>query len=211
MKKLNVLIACEESQAECIAFRELGHNAFSCDIQRPRFYPEWHILGDVTPLLQGRTHFQTCDGKLHRLSKWHLIIAHPPCTYLCKVSSVHMVINGQINQWRYERMLEARDFFFKCLNSQADYVAVENPIPMARARLPRPTTFLCPSWFGVKYTKKTLFWLKGLPPIMPKIFYPTPKEFVHCSRGKYRSRTFPEVARAIAKQWSEFILADISK
>lgn len=209
MKKLNVLIACEESQAECIAFRELGHNAFSCDIQRPRFYPEWHILGDVTPLLQGSTQFQTCDGKLHRLSKWHLIIAHPPCTYLCKVSSVHMVINGQINQWRYERMLEARDFFFKCLNSQADYVAVENPIPMARAQLPRPTTFLCPSWFGVKYTKKTLFWLKGLPPIMPKIFYPNPKEFVRYSRGKYRSRTFPQVAQAIAKQWSEFILANI--
>lgn len=209
MKKLNVLIACEESQAECIAFRELGHNAFSCDIQQPRFFPEWHILGDVTPLLQGRTQFKTCDGKRHHLSKWHLIIAHPPCTYLCKVSSVRMVIDGHINQWRYERMLEARDFFFKCLNSQADFVAVENPIPMARAQLPRPTTFLCPSWFGVKYTKKTLFWLKGLPPIMPKIFYPNPKEFVRCSRGKYRSRTFPEVARAIAKQWSEFILENL--
>lgn len=206
MKKLNVLIACEESQAECIAFRELGHNAFSCDIQRPRFHPEWHILGDVTPLLQGRTHFQTCDGKIHRLSKWHLIIAHPPCTYLCKLSSVHMVISGHINQWRYKRMLEGRDFFFKCLNAQADYVAVENPLPMARAQLPKPTTFLCPSWFGVKYTKKTLYWLRGLPPVMPEIFYPQPKQFVRCSRGKYRSRTFPEVARAIAKQWSEFII-----
>lgn len=119
-----------------------------------------------------------------------------------------MVIDGHINQWRFERMLEARDFFFKCLNAQADYVAVENPLPMARARLPHPTTFLCPSWFGVKYTKKTLYWLRGLPPIMPEIFYPRPKEFVRSSRGKYRSRTFPEVARAIAKQWSEFILTN---
>ena len=207
---LNVLIACEESQAECIAWRELGHNAFSCDIQpcRRDGHPEWHIWGDVTELLHGRCRFQTADGKLHHLAKWHLIIAHPPCTYLCKVSSVHMVKNGVLQTDRYQKMLEARAFFFECLSACADYVAVENPIPMARARLPRPTCYACPSWFGVKYTKKTLYWLRNLPPLVAEIDHPCPKEYVHSSRGKYRSRTFPEMARGIARQWSTYILAE---
>lgn len=207
---LNVLIACEESQAECIAWRELGHNAFSCDIQPCRCdgHPEWHIWGDVTELLYGRTRFQTMDGKLHCLAKWDLIIAHPPCTYLCNVSSVHIVKNGVLQTDRYQKMLEARAFFFECLSAQADYVAVENPIPMARARLPRPSCYACPSWFGVKYTKKTLYWLKNLPPLVAEIDHPHPKVYVHSSRGKYRSRTFPEMAKGIARQWSTYILAE---
>lgn len=212
MAKLNVLIACEESQAECIAWRELGHRAFSCDIQpcRRNGHPEWHILGDVTPFLNGRCHFQTMDGKLHRLDKWDLVIAHPPCTYLCKVSSVWMVVDGVIQPERYQKMLEAREFFFRCLSAQAEYVAVENPLPMARARLPKPSCYACPSWFGVKYTKKTLYWLKNLPPIMAEKVFSSPKQYVHSSRGKYRSRTFPEMAAGIARQWSKYILDDIS-
>lgn len=208
---LNVLIACEESQAECKAWRELGHRAFSCDIQpcRRDGNPEWHIWGDVTELLRGRSHFQTMDGKLHRLGKWDLVIAHPPCTYLCKVSSVWMMVDGVIQPERYQKMLEARAFFFECLSAQAEYVAVENPLPMARARLPKPTCYACPSWFGVKYTKKTLYWLKNLPPIMAEKVYSSPKQYVHSSRGKYRSRTFPEMAAGIARQWSKFILDDI--
>jgi hypothetical protein len=105
-------------------------------------------------------------------------------------------------------MLEARAFFFECLSACADYVAVENPIPMARARLPRPSCYACPSWFGVKYTKKTLYWLRNLPPLVAEIDHPCPKEYVHSSRGKYRSRTFPEMARGIARQWSSYILAE---
>ena len=209
-KQLNILIACEESQAECVAWRELGHRAFSCDVQpcRKNSHPEWHILGDVRPFLKGRCDFQTMDGKSHRLAKWDLIIAHPPCTYLCKMSSIHMVKNGVLQTERYQKMLEARAFFFECLSAQADYVAVENPLPMARARLPRPSCYACPSWFGVKYTKKTLYWLKNLPPLVAEIDHPNPKEFVHSSRGKYRSRTFPEMARGIARQWSAYILAE---
>lgn len=212
MEKLNVLIACEESQAECVAWRELGHRAFSCDIQpcRPNGHPEWHILGDVTGLLAGRSLFHTMDGKLHNLGKWDVIIAHPPCTYLCKVSSVWMVVDGVIQPERYQKMLDAREFFFRCLSAQAEYVAVENPLPMARARLPRPSCYACPSWFGVKYTKKTLYWLKNLPPIMAEKVHSCPKEYVRSSRGKYRSRTFPEMAAGIARQWSKFILDDIS-
>lgn len=209
---LYVLIACEESQAECKAFRELGHIAYSCDIQpcRPTGNPSWHIQGDVTPYLQGVTQFTTQDGSIQSVPHFDLIIAHPPCTYLCKVSSVHMVINGIVQEERYQKMLAARDFFFACLNAKAPYVAVENPLPMRRAQLPKPSCFLHPSWFGVKYTKKTLYWLKNLPPIMAQLDFPNPKEFVKASRGKYRSRTFPEVARAIAGQWSSYILDELN-
>lgn len=210
MTQLNVLIACEESQAECVAWRSLGHRAFSCDIQECRkgMHPEWHILGDVTPYLHGLAVFRTCDGKRHSLQKWDLIIAHPPCTYLCKVSSVWMMRNGVLQTERYQKMLDARAFFFECFSAQADYVAVENPLPMARARLPKPTCYACPSWFGVKYTKKTLYWLKNLPPIVVEIDHPYPKEYVHASRGKYRSRTFPQMVLGIARQWSNYILAE---
>lgn len=212
-RRLYVLIACEESQAECKAFRDLGHIAYSCDIQpcRPTGNPYWHIQADVTNLLHGDTAFVVQAGFLRCVPKWDLIIAHPPCTYLCKVSSVHMVVRGRVNPVRYQKMLQAREFFFECMNADAPYVAVENPLPMARAQLPHPSCFIHPSWFGVKYTKKTLYWLKNLPPIMPELEYPNPLKFVRASRGKYRSRTFPEVARAIARQWSAYILDDLAK
>lgn len=221
-RALNVLIACEESQAECIAFRKLGHRAFSCDIQKARYHDEWHIMGDVTPYLMGTTTFKTADGKRHRLNHWDLIIAHPPCTYLSKVGSPWLyvqpdrwaTINGkrvQVNANRWDAMKRAREFFMTCLHANAHYLAVENPIPMAAAQLPRPSTFLHPSWFGVKYTKKTLYWLKNLPPIMPTLEHPHPKCYVNSSKGKYRSRTFPRVADALATQWSEFILDDLAK
>ncbi len=210
--KLNILIACEESQAECIAFRELGHNAYSCDIQpcRPSGHPEWHIKADVLPLLDGCEYFITQDRRPHRVQHWHLIICHPPCTYLCKVSSVWMHDGGGIVLERYYRMKMARDFFQRCLNAKADYVAVENPLPMAIAELPPPSCFIQPSWFGVRYTKKTLYWLRNLPPLMPEIINPDTKQFVRSSRGKYRSRTFPEVATAIARQWSEYIITQLN-
>lgn len=218
-RKLNVLIACEESQAECSAFRALGHNAYSCDIQpcKPSGNPYWHIQGDVTPLLRGDTAFNTQAGFLRVVPRWDLIIAHPPCTYLCKCGASWMYkdvdmeitedgIIKHVNSERYKNMCAARNFFYECLNAQAPYVAVENPLPMRIAQLPKATTFLQPFWFGVKYSKKTLFWLKNLPPIMPEIIHPNPKCFVRASRGKYRSRTFPQVAEAIARQWSDYIL-----
>lgn len=208
---LYVLIACEESQAECQAFRRLGHSAFSCDVQTCRLNPDWHIHGDVTPYLVGKTDFVTQSGISVKVPRWDLIICHPPCTYLCRVSSVQMVQHGVLNQQRYAKMLEAREFFFKCLNAQAPYVAVENPIPMKRAMLPRPQCYCSPHWYGVKYSKKTLWWTKNLPALMPSIIYPNPKCFVRCSRGKYRSRIFPQMAEAIANQWASFILDDLAK
>lgn len=208
---LYVLIACEESQAECLAFRELGHEAFSCDIQKARYNAAWHIHSDVTPFLHGQTQFITQDGMQHEVPKWDLIVAHPPCTYLCKVSSVHMVIAGELQQERYAQMLKAREFFFECLTAQARYVAVENPLPMKRAQLPKPSCYTEPFWFGVKYSKKTLWWLKNLPPILPTIINPDHKCYVRASRGKYRSRTFPQVAKACAQQWSAYILDELNR
>lgn len=219
---LNVLIACEESQAECMAFRELGHIAYSCDVQKCRKSgnPDWHIHGDVRPYLSGETSFTTQSGIKCTVDHWDLIIAHPPCTYLTKLSAVKMhenadweiVLDGvpvMVNYVRYYKMLQARQFFFECLNAVAPYVAVENPIPLRMAHLPRPSFYACPSWFGVKYTKKTLYWVKNLPQLMPTIYYPNPKCYVRSSRAKYRSRTFPELAHAIACQWSESIINDI--
>lgn len=211
--KVFVLIACEESQAECKAFREMGFIAYSCDIKRCRKKgnPDWHICGDVTPYLQGKTTFITQNGKRRKVPGWNLIIAHPPCTYLCKISASVLYDNGQIRWSRVRQMILARRFFFQCLNAKAQYVAVENPLPMKRANLPKPSCFIQPSWFGVKYTKKTLYWLRNLPPIMPTIEHPAPTSFVYSSRGLYRSRTFPEVARALANQWGNYILVEIAK
>ena len=221
---LNVLIACEESQAECRAFRELGHKAFSCDIQPclPSGNPDWHIQADVTPFLDGKTKFRTQSGKRCTVAQWDLIIAHPPCTYLCKLSCCILYSEpveeckclGKTiiaNRQRVEGLLKGREFFFRCLNAKAHYVAVENPIPMRLAQLPRPSCYADPSWFGVKYTKKTCYWLRNLPPIMPGTSHPHPRSYVNSSRGKYRSRTFPPLARAIAEQWSAYILDDMQR
>ena len=214
---LYVLVACEESQAECKAFRDLGHLAYSCDIQpcHPSGNPSWHIHGDCTTYIDGATDFVTQDGVERHVPGWDLIICHPPCTYLCRSSSPMLVRNNggrvQIDINRLKLMYEGAQFFRHCLQAAAPYVAVENPVPMRRAGLPRPSFFVCPSWFGVKYTKKTLYWVKNLPPIMAEIDYPNPKCYVTSSRGKYRSRTFPQLAQAIARQWSSYILDDLNR
>lgn len=212
-KHINVLIACEESQVEMQAFRDAGFNAFSCDIQKPCRGADlrYQIQGDVRPYLNGKSVFRSMDGKLHRLNKWHLIIAHPPCTYLCKVSSVWMVIDGKIDEERYRKMEEAREFFMECLSAKADFVAVENPLPMARTRLPPPDCYVQPSWFGHAYTKKTLYWLRNLPPLMPECDVASVKVYMRHSRGKYRSRTFEGIAKAMAGQWGEFVYNSLSE
>lgn len=212
-EEVNVLIACEESQVECNAFRDAGFNAFACDIQKPRrgALLDRQIKADVTDFLHGTTKFVTLDGVWHQVSGWDLIIAHPPCTYLCKCSSVWMVRNGVVDKERLQKMMEARKFFFECLNAQARFVAVENPLPMARAELPPPDCFVQPFWYGHPYSKKTLYWLKNLPPLMPDASCATYKQFVRSSRGKYRSRTFTGIAKAMADQWGQYVLGELQK
>lgn len=107
---MKVLIACEESQEVCKAFRAKGHEAYSCDIQEPSGgHPEWHILGDALKALEGGQ-VVTMDGVTHDVGKWDLLIAHPPCTYLTKAGGNRLVIDGKIQAERYKKGCDARDF-----------------------------------------------------------------------------------------------------
>lgn len=208
MKRLNVLIVCEESQAVCREFRKLGHRAFSCDLQKcSGGAPEWHIIEDCTRLLNGCCIFKTSDGKKHRQAKqWDLIIAHPPCTYLSKAGAVFMYPKGELNQERYRQAMEAREFFMRIFNAECQYIAIENPQPMKICQLPKPTTYVQPFEFGHPFSKKTLLWLKNLPPLFPTVMCSDWKSWVRMKRlPKSRSKTFQGIAQAMAEQWGEYI------
>lgn len=206
--KLHVLIACEESQAVCLAFRRLGHFAFSADLQEcSGGHPEWHIVGDVTPLLNGRCSFHTQDGQGYTIpGRWDIVIAHPPCTYLTKAGATLMFPGKQLDEERYQLGLAAREFFNKCLTADAQFVCVENPQPMHIFNLPPPTTQVQPYEYGHPWRKLTYLWLRNLPPLMPSIICTKVKSWVHCTKsGKKRSKTFPGIANAMAIQWSDYI------
>ena len=95
---MRVLIACEESQRVCTAFRQRGHEAYSCDlIDCSGGHPEWHIKADALPLINGNCTFNTMDGKMHQITgAWDLLIAHPPCTYLTNAGARHLWKGGQL-------------------------------------------------------------------------------------------------------------------
>ena len=117
---MKVLIACEESQTVCLAFRNKGHEAYSCDIEEcSGGHPEWHIKQDVLPLINGSCEFNTCDGIKHKIKgQWDLLIAHPPCTYMSKAGARWMYPTaGIINIERLDLALKARDFFMKFINA----------------------------------------------------------------------------------------------
>lgn len=163
---MKVLVACEESQAVCIAFRQLGHEAFSCDTQEcSGGHPEWHIKGDVLPLINGNKPFITMDGELHAIvGTWDLLIAFPPCTYLTNAGSVRLRVKGEINKERMAKAIEAKAFFMKILEADCQKICVENPTPGKIHQLPEYTQAIQPWWFGHPYTKRTCLWLKNLPP-----------------------------------------------
>ena len=202
MKKY-VLIACERSQVECTAFRAVGAIAFSCDIQAcAGNHPEWHIQGDVTPFLKGQRYFKTADGKEHHVSQWDLIIAHPPCTYLSRAGSTFLFPHGILDPIRHAHGIVAKCFFQTCLVSCATHVAVENPTPNKIWELPKPDQVLQPYEFGVPFQKRTLLWLRNLPPIMPTLYSSGRKSWVYNSRlPNTRSRSFEPIAKAMAEQW----------
>lgn len=205
-----VLIACEESGVECAAYRQLGCHAYSCDVVRAgrSHNPAWHVVADVRTILSGGW-IRCQDGHSHFIPAWDMVISHPPCTYLCRVSAVHMLPKGQLCEYRFRRMIDARFFFHDMLYVQAPYVAVENPVPLEMACLPKPTCYVDPSWFGDRFTKKTLYWLRRLPPLMATTIYPHPRQLTRSTRGKYRSRTSKFLALAQSVQWIEAILSDI--
>ena len=113
---MKVLVACEESQRVCTAFREKGHEAYSCDLQPcSGGHPEWHIMQDAIPLLDGRCNFKTMDGIEHSINgKWDLIIAHPPCTYLSNAGAARLYkrIDGKsfVDLERLNKGLDAKEF-----------------------------------------------------------------------------------------------------
>lgn len=202
---MKILVACEESQAVTIELRKLGHEAYSCDIiPCSGGHPEWHLQVDALELLK---------------MKWDMIIAHPPCTYLTNAGARHLWKDHQLNQERYEKGLEAKAFFMAFLNADCPKIAVENPIPSKVFELPQYTQTVQPFEYGHPFTKKTCFWLKGLPPLIPTdIVEPTA---TWCPSGSYshkhgdkhrgmftkdrarnRSKTFPGIAKAMAEQWA---------
>lgn len=210
-RRLLVLIACEESQSECCAFRECGCVAFSCDLQKcSGGHPEWHIVGDVLRIADGDCDFITQSGSHHHIfGPWDLVIAHPPCTYLSRVGAPHMFPKkGKINPDRYEKMIEARDFFFACYNIKSNFLAVENPCPLSIAKLPPHDDVINPNEFGEPWTKRTYLWLRGLPPLMFGVFNPNARSWVGAVRSaKKRSKSFDAISRAMAVQWTEYILS----
>ena len=209
---MKVLVACEESQRVCIAFRNKGHEAYSCDIEFcSGGKPEWHIWADVSSLLNGRCEFRTCDGQLHKLEGiWDLILAFPPCTYLSTAGATNLYKNGELNSERYALGQQAAEFFLKILYADCPQICIENPVPMSIFNLPKPTQEVQPFYFGVPVSKKTYLWLKGLPflcptnVVKPQYTFNTYPQFKN-SFGKYRqknrSKTFPEVAAAMALSW----------
>lgn len=219
---MRVLVACEESQTVCKAFRELGHEAYSCDIQEPSGgHPEWHILGDALEAIEGGQ-VTTMDGQVHDVGQWDLLIAHPPCTYLSNAGATRLykLVNGE----RYVKLdrlnvgFDAKEFFLKFLSAPIEKIAVENPVPSGVYRMPKYSQIIQPYEFGHPYSKRTCLWLKGLPPLEPTdIVEPvcswvsggskradgTPRSNIGAPfrDSKRRSKTFPGIARAMAEQW----------
>lgn len=213
MENKLVLIACEESQRVCKAFRDRGFTAFSADIQEPSGgHPEWHILGDVTPLLKGCCDFKTMSGDIYSVSSWDLVIAHPPCTYLSNANVHCNKTTTDINDERYRLGLDGAAFWWKCYNANASHICVENPIPQKRFNLPKYTQIISPHMFGSIYSKRTCLWLKNLPELKPTNVYQYPISCIESTwfnaggdRHKNRSKTFPQIAKAMADQWGDIL------
>ncbi len=169
-QKMQVLVACEESQRVCMEFRRLGHEAYSCDIEPcSGGHPEWHIQADVLPLLGGGCIFRTADGMCHMVyGKWDIIIAHPPCTYLSNAGAARLYPQkGVLNQERYKKGMEAKEFFMEFYNADCPRIAIENPVPTRVYGLPEYSQIIQPYEHGHPYSKKTCLWLKGLPDLEP--------------------------------------------
>ena len=204
VSEMRVLVACEESQRVCISFREIGHEAYSCDIEPcGGGHPEWHIQGDALAVIN--------DG-------WDIIIAHPPCTYLTNVSAMRMRVNGEIVKERFEKAMQAKEFFMRFLNADCPKICVENPVPLKLVGLPPYTQIIQPYQFGEPWSKRTCLWLKGLPPLTPTEIVEDHQPWVNGGykdkNGNYkkfsgrnerdaknRARTFWGIARAMAEQW----------
>ena len=184
---MNVLVACEESQAVTTAFREYGIEAYSCDIDPcSGGRPEWHLQCDVADILG---------------SGWDMMIAFPPCT--------HLAVSGA--RWFPQKRADGRqqkaiEFFMMLANAPIPKIAIENPIGIMSTMYRKPDQIIQPWMFGHGEVKATCLWLKNLPPLEstmivtgrePRIWKMPPS----ADRSKQRSKTYPGVAHAMASQW----------
>lgn len=211
---MKILVACEESQAVTKEFRELGHEAYSCDLQEcSGGHPEWHLQQDVTELLQ---------------QKWDMILAFPTCTYLTNAGTRHY--SRRINpEWkvleREKHREEAAKFFMLFANADCEKIAIENPVGYMNSSYRKPNQIIHPYYFGDNFSKRTCLWLKGLPELQATNMLPKPEPMYVCQgelskgkkigwcegikgttggqegRAKARSKTFPGIAKAMAEQW----------
>ena len=223
-----LLVACEESQRVCAAFRQRGWEAYSCDIiDCSGGHPEYHIKQDVLPLLNGNCDFETCDGVKHHIDRWNMLIAHPPCTELCSAGQ-HWFSRGIKDPKMRE---DAVDFFMRFINADCEHIAVENPIGIMSTRYRKPDCVVQPWQFGHPETKATCLWLKNLPSLVPTNIIKKPEggwTNQQISNGKYtgfknydengkilawndprtkviRSRTYIGIAEAMAEQWTKYL------
>lgn len=227
---MKILVACEESQAVTKAFRERGHEAYSCDLLPcSGGHPEWHLQMDVLPLLNGDCEFKTTDGARHSIiGKWDMIIAFPTCTYLTNAGTRHY--SRRINpEWkvaeREAKRKEAADFFMLFADADCERIAIENPVGWMSSQYRKPDQIIHPYYFGDNAKKRTCLWLKGLPCLVPTNMLPEPEPMYICEgekcrgkkigwcegmrnikggqeeRAKARSKTFPGIANAMAEQW----------
>ena len=187
---MKVLVACECSGRVREAFRKLGHEAWSCDIKEDE---------------NGEDYFHIQDDVVNQLDNdWDLMIAHPPCTYMCRN-------RARLNEIQ-DKDIDT-DLFMTLMNANIEKICIENPVPSYRAGLPKYTQIIQPYQFGHDYSKKTCLWLKNLPQLKPtkkvKLTYITTKKGHRYTKGWYmtprnstdRSRTFKGIANAMANQW----------
>lgn len=229
IKKLRVLVACEESQAVTKEFRKLGVEAFSCDLlECSGGHPEWHFQEDIFKVLG-------------REPKFDLMIGHPPCTFVSQSGS----------QWlshpedkslpfedrrpnpkypnRRKDMEDSVEFVLALYNYDIDHVAIENPIGLLSSRWKKPDQIIQPWQFGDEASKSTCLWLKNIPPLIetkvvgkgqfieftskagkktrqPLWYFEALKNAkTKEQRQTLRSKTFQGIAEAMAKQWTDFL------
>lgn len=211
---MRVLVACEESQTVCKAFRERGHEAYSCDLQYPSGgHPEWHIMHDALEVAY--------------YGAWDIMIAHPPCTYLTNagIGYFNVLRYGDKAIERIRKRDDAMSFFKKIYDAPIGKICVENPVGFPNTAFRKPNQTIHPWFFGDPHMKRTCLWLKGLSRLNGDANNSKPEPlhvherrpgkhykggeiknryFVDVRSGKSakeRSVTFPGIAKAMAEQW----------
>ncbi len=219
--EMNIIFGCEESQACCIAFRELGHKAYSCDLKPcSGGHPEWHIQEDIMNVIRGGR-FITEAGTIVEIKLWDMAVFFPDCTFL--TISANKWYKEQppresgtlVGYERYKARVNAIKFFLDLYHCGIEKVAIENPIGIMSSVFRSPDQVLQPWMFGHGETKATCLWLKNLPKLEwaneDSLFYERTsvdgrEQRIHelpktKDRAEIRSKTFPNIAKAMADAW----------